>query len=143
MCFSASMPTGYFFFLLKINRFTMICHEVIFLNWLFQACLGGGNDDLLQYSCLENRIDREAWQATVHGLAKSWTWLSTVQACGMFFVFFFNLQNYFLKAIIHLNCYKILAIFPYCAVYSCSFFILKKSVLFLAVLGLHCFEGFL
>ena len=61
----------------------------------------------------------------------------------MFFVFFFNLQNYFLKAIIHVNCYKILAIFPYCAVYSCSFFILKKSVLFLAVLGLHCFEGFL
>ena len=25
----------------------------------------------LQYSCLENPVDREAWQATVHGVAKS------------------------------------------------------------------------
>ena len=28
---------------------------------------GGGNDNLLQYSCLENPMDRGAWQATVHG----------------------------------------------------------------------------
>ena len=31
----------------------------------------------LQYSCLENPKDRGAWQATVHGAAKSWTRLST------------------------------------------------------------------
>ena len=30
----------------------------------------------LQCSCLENSMDRRAWQATVHGIAKSWTWLS-------------------------------------------------------------------
>ena len=35
----------------------------------------GGNGDLLQYSCLENSMDRGAWRATVHGFAKSWTWL--------------------------------------------------------------------
>ena len=29
-----------------------------------------------QYSCLENPLDREAWQATVHGVTKSWTRLS-------------------------------------------------------------------
>ena len=29
-----------------------------------------------QYSCLGNSMDRGAWQATVHGVAKSWTWLS-------------------------------------------------------------------
>ena len=28
-----------------------------------------------QYSCLENSMDRGAWQATVHGVTKSWTWL--------------------------------------------------------------------
>ena len=28
--------------------------------------LGGGNANPLQYSCLENSMDREAWQATVH-----------------------------------------------------------------------------
>ena len=27
----------------------------------------------LQYSCLENPMDREAWWAVVHGVAKSWT----------------------------------------------------------------------
>ena len=28
---------------------------------------GGGSDNPLQYSCLENLIDREAWWATIHG----------------------------------------------------------------------------
>ena len=37
---------------------------------------GEGNGNLLQYSCLENPMDRGAWQATIHGVAKSWTWLS-------------------------------------------------------------------
>ena len=37
---------------------------------------GKGNGNSLQYSCLENPMDREAWQATVHGVAKSWTQLS-------------------------------------------------------------------
>ena len=32
--------------------------------------LGEGNGNPLQYSCLENSIDREAWRATVHGVAK-------------------------------------------------------------------------
>ena len=30
---------------------------------------GEGNGNLLQYSCLENPMDRGAWQATVHGVA--------------------------------------------------------------------------
>ena len=34
---------------------------------------GEGNGNPLQYSCLENPIDRAAWWATVHGVAKSWT----------------------------------------------------------------------
>ena len=38
-------------------------------------CPGGGHGNPLQYSCLENLTDRGAWQATVHGVAKSWTWL--------------------------------------------------------------------
>ena len=33
----------------------------------------GGNGNPLQYSCWENPMDREAWQATVHGVTKSWT----------------------------------------------------------------------
>ena len=41
---------------------------------------GGGHRSPLQYSCLENPMDRGAWWATVHGVAKSLTqlkWLST------------------------------------------------------------------
>ena len=34
-------------------------------------CPGGGNGNPLQYSCLENPMDREAWRATVHGVTKS------------------------------------------------------------------------
>ena len=37
---------------------------------------GEGNGHPLQYSCLENSMDRENWWATVHGVAKSGTWLS-------------------------------------------------------------------
>ena len=37
---------------------------------------GEGNGNPLQYSCLENPIDRGAWRAIVHGVAKSWTLLS-------------------------------------------------------------------
>ena len=33
---------------------------------------GGGHDNPLQDSCLENPMDRRAWQTTVHGVAKSW-----------------------------------------------------------------------
>ena len=35
-----------------------------------------GNSIPLQCSCLENSIDRGAWQATVYGVTKSWTWWS-------------------------------------------------------------------
>ena len=41
---------------------------------------GGGHGNPLQYSCLENPVDRGAWQATVHKVTKSQTrlkWLST------------------------------------------------------------------
>ena len=37
---------------------------------------GEGNDNPLQYSCLENSMDGGAWHDTVNGIAKSHTWLS-------------------------------------------------------------------
>ena len=57
------------------------------LTWLFSTSLKkkdycasqslSRNGNPLQYSCLENSMDRGAWWATVHGAAESWTWLST------------------------------------------------------------------
>ena len=34
-----------------------------------------GNGNPLQYYCLKNPMDREAWWATVHGITKNQTWL--------------------------------------------------------------------
>ena len=38
---------------------------------------GEGDGNPLQYSCLENPMDRGAWWATVHGVTKGWTRLNT------------------------------------------------------------------
>ena len=49
-----------------------------------------GNDTLLQYSCLENPMDRKAWKAEVHGVAEGWTRLSD-------FTFTFHFHFYVLE----------------------------------------------
>ena len=43
---------------------------------------GEGNGNPLQYSCLENPVDRGAWQTTVHGVRKTWTHLSNQTAAA-------------------------------------------------------------
>ena len=43
---------------------------------------GEGNGKPLQYSCLENPMDRGAWWAAVHGVAKSWPGLTYTQILG-------------------------------------------------------------
>ena len=44
---------------------------------------GEGNSNSLQYSCLENSMERGAWQATVHGVAKSQTRLRDLTTTAM------------------------------------------------------------
>ena len=57
---------------------------------------GEGNGNLLQYSCLENPMDGGAWWATVHVVAKSWTWLS-----NFIFTFPFKGKRCFLVSVIY------------------------------------------
>ena len=45
------------------------------IPWLGRSP-GEGNDNPLQYSCLENSMDRGAWLVTIHKVAKSWTRIS-------------------------------------------------------------------
>ena len=55
---------------------------------------GGGNGNPLQYSCWESPIDRGAWWATVHSIAKSWTllkWLS-MHAYICIYIYVYNLK---------------------------------------------------
>jgi len=52
-----------------------ICHRLQgrTLSKIYVCIYGEGNGNPLQYSCLENLMDRRAWWATVHGVAKSQT----------------------------------------------------------------------
>ena len=42
---------------------------------------GGEHGNPVKYSYLENLLDRGAWRAAVHGVAKSWTWLKWLCVC--------------------------------------------------------------
>ena len=44
------------------------------------SCIGKGNGNLLQCSCLENPRDRGAWWAAVYGVAQSRTWLKRLSS---------------------------------------------------------------
>ena len=48
---------------------------------------GEGHGSPLQYSCLENPMDGEAWRAAVHGVAKSWTRLSDFHFTSVLLMF--------------------------------------------------------
>ena len=52
--------------------------------------LGGGNGNLLQYSCRDNPMDRGTWPTTVQGVAKSQTWLSIWICLHTLFTFHFH-----------------------------------------------------
>ena len=52
-----------------------VLHHLLELAQTHVSC-GEGNGTPLQYSCLENPMDRGAWWAAVHGVARSRTWLS-------------------------------------------------------------------
>ena len=47
------------------------------------SCIGEGNDNPLQYSCLENPRDGEAWWAAVYGVAQSRTRLKRLSSSSM------------------------------------------------------------
>ena len=55
--------------------FSVILPNIRYILYLY-ILAGEGNGTPLQYSCLENPMDRGAWQAAVHGVLKSQTQLS-------------------------------------------------------------------
>ena len=66
---------------LQVYQTILLClysEECLFNKYLnvWHFCSAKGNGNPLQYSCLENPMDRGAWWAAIHGVAKSRTWLS-------------------------------------------------------------------
>ena len=66
--FKASFPGGAV--IKKLPAKSGDARDLGSIPWLGRY-LGVGNGNLLQYSCLENSMDRGAWWATVHGFMKS------------------------------------------------------------------------
>ena len=62
--------------LIYVCRYMCMCIYKIYIYIHICVCIGEGNGTPLQHSCLENPMDRGAWWAAVHGVAKSRTWLS-------------------------------------------------------------------
>ena len=64
-----------------VNRVSLVAQRVKHLPVMQETCLipgsgrspGEGNGNPLQYSCLENPMERGAWWAIVHRVSKSWT----------------------------------------------------------------------
>ena len=86
------------------------------MSWGSGRSPGEGNGNLLRYACLGNAVDRGAWWATIHGITKSQTCLSTHTHVrththththpGDFFFFlffFFLLQHKFIKCMLFLE----------------------------------------
>ena len=72
---------------------------------------GEGNSNLLQYSCLENPMARGAWHATVHGVAKSQTWLSDFNSLHFNSCHF---SSYFLRDSWYLSSFSCAYLPPQC-----------------------------
>ena len=68
-----SVTPFFFFFFTSQGKYWSYPISTIIFIW---TLLGEGNGNPIRYSCLENPMDREAWKATVDGIAKSRIWLS-------------------------------------------------------------------
>ena len=58
--------------LAKKKKKNLLAMHATHIRSLGQEDPGEGNGNPSQYSCLGNPMDRGAWQATVHGVGKSW-----------------------------------------------------------------------
>ena len=55
---------------------------------------GEENGNPLQYSCLENPMERGVWQSTVYGVAKRHDWATSQAKSGMLRTYFYNFLTY-------------------------------------------------
>ena len=78
------------------------CYESDMTEWLHfhfsLSCIGEGNGNPLQCSCLENPRDRGGWWAAVYGVAQSWTQLKRLSSSSSL-----DISNVFLSSF-HWKC---------------------------------------
>ena len=59
-----------------------------------------------QYSCLQNSMDRETWQATVHGVTKSWTQLKQLSMHAYIYIYIYKIFHIYFNICKMLNIQK-------------------------------------
>ena len=67
---------------------------------------GGGKGSAFQYSCQRNPMDRGAWRATAHKVAKSWTWLTRLSMQALIIKTLTEIAQQILMIITYLKMYK-------------------------------------
>ena len=70
----------------------------------FERYPGEGNGNPLQYFCVENSMDKGAWQAVVHMVTKSWIQLKLLSMHACTYVYIYNIYTF-------LNCLIITCMF--------------------------------
>ena len=70
----------------------------------FISCIGEGNGNPLQYSCLENPRDGGAWLASINGIAQSWTRLKQLSSSSSSNIFPINFKNFILLQLVSIQC---------------------------------------
>ena len=93
---------------------------------------GEGNGTLLQHSCLENPVDRGAWQAAIHRVAKSWTRLSDFTLVLRHILLFsrYGFSPHFLSLLFFGNSYfsiHVLGLFILSSLLTCLIFSVQVS----------------
>jgi len=75
--------------------YIIIFMPIYILKFMY-IIFGEGNDNPLQYSCLENPMNRGAWWSIVHGVAKSWTQLKQLRIyiIGSWLLLFYIVSSY-------------------------------------------------
>ena len=73
-----------------LSRIAKSYASSLWLHFRFSlSCIGEGNGNPLQCSCLENPLDRGAWRAAVYGVAQSQTWLKWLSSSSSSMVFLY------------------------------------------------------
>ena len=108
------------------------------------SCIGEGNGNPLQCSCLENPRDGGAWWAAVYGVAQSWTrlkWLSSSSSKETLFFFSFSrklseFHNLYTSVVLSIQCHTFsLDLSPELLAYVCFVFVCFYCLLDITV---HC-----
>ena len=113
------------------------------------CAFGEGNGNSLQYSCLENPMDRGTWQATVHGIARNWglDWATNTHMCafGGYIVLRqnkcsnFRLKSFSMYFLRKFWSFELLILFPTITFYVLSHFKLFFSFYIWVALTFYCY----